>query len=130
MWIGISHRFDTIGFVLIHDRYGVVLTIVAAVGAIAAIAGLLRPRILPVVRLYLRVMIVLFGVQVVIGLVVVATGHAPQQLIHWFYGAATMLTLPLAMVIGMRLGGREERIWLAGGAVVTLLFALRAVATG
>jgi len=130
VWIGISHRFDTIGFVLIHDRYGVVLTIVAAVGAIAAIAGLLRPRILPVVRLYLRVMIVLFGVQVVIGLVVVATGHAPQQLIHWFYGAATMLTLPLAMVIGMRLGGREERIWLAGGAVVTLLFALRAVATG
>jgi hypothetical protein len=130
VWIGISHRFDTIGFVLIHDRYGVVLTVVAAVGAIAAIAGLLRPRILPVVRLYLRVMIVLFGVQVVIGLVVVATGHAPQQLIHWFYGAATMLTLPLAMVIGMRLGGREERIWLAGGAVVTLLFALRAVATG
>ena len=115
---------------LIHDRYGVVLTVVAAVGALAAIAGLLRPRILPIVRLYLRVMIALFGVQVVIGLVLVAAGHAPQQLIHGFYGAATMLTLPLAMLIGTRLGGREERIWLAGGAVMTLLFALRAIATG
>lgn len=129
-WIGISHRFVTIVFVLIHDRYGVVLTVAAAIGAIAAIAGLLQPRILPVVRLYLRVMIALVAVQVVIGLALVATGHAPQQLIHWFYGAATMLTLPLAMLIGTRLGGREQRIWLAGGAVVTLLFALRAIATG
>jgi heme A synthase len=116
--------------VLIHDRYGVVLTVVAAVGALAAIAGLMRPRILPIVRLYLRVMIALFGVQVVIGLLLVATGHAPQQFIHWFYGAATMLTLPLATLIGSRLGGRDERIWLAGGAVMTLLFALRAIATG
>lgn len=127
---GISHRFDTIGFVLIHDRYGVVLTVMAAAGAIAAIAGLLRPRILPVVRLYLRVMVALLGVQVVIGLVLVATGHAPQQVLHWFYGAATMLALPLAMAIGARLSAREERVWVAGGAVMTLLFALRAIATG
>ena len=103
--------------VLIHDRYGFVLTVVAAVGALAAIAGLVRPRILPLVRLYLRVMIALVGVQVAIGLVLVATGDRPQQLIHWFYGAATLLTLPLAMLIGKRLGGREEQIWLAGGAV-------------
>lgn len=115
---------------LIHDRYGVVLTVAAAIGAIAAMAGLLQPRILPIVRLYLRVMIALVAVQVVIGLALVVTGHAPQQLIHWFYGAATLLTLPLAMVIGKRLGRREERIWLAGGAVMTLLFALRAIATG
>ncbi len=115
---------------LIHDRYGVVLTVVAAVGAIAAIAGLLRPRILPIVRVYLRVMVALFGVQVVIGLVLVATGHAPQQLLHWLYGAATVLALPLAMLIGARLSAREERVWLAGGAVMTLLFALRAIATG
>jgi hypothetical protein len=79
---------------------------------------------------YLRVQIALVGVQVVIGLVLVATGDRPQQLLHWFYGAATLLSLPLAMVIGKRLGGREEQIWLAGGAVMTLLFALRALATG
>lgn len=115
---------------LIHDRYGVVLTVAAAVGAIAAIAGLLQPRILPIVRVYLRVMIALVAVQVAIGVVIVATGHAPHQILHWFYGAATLLTLPLAILIGKRLGGREERIWFAGGAVMTLLFALRAIATG
>src|ERR1017187_9188265 len=44
----------TIAGVLIHDRYGLVLTSVAALGAIAAIVSLFRPRILPAVRLYLR----------------------------------------------------------------------------
>jgi hypothetical protein len=116
--------------VLIHDRYGVVLTVVAAVGAVAAIVGLFRPRILLVVRLYLRVVIALVALQVAIGLVLVATGDRPQQLIHWFYGVATLITLPVAMLVGKRLGGREEQIWLAGGAVMTLLFALRAIATG
>jgi hypothetical protein len=103
---------------------------VAAVGAVAAIVGLFRPRILLVVRLYLRVVIALVALQVAIGLVLVATGDRPQQLIHWFYGVATLITLPVAMLVGKRLGGREEQIWLAGGAVMTLLFALRAIATG
>jgi hypothetical protein len=116
--------------VLIHDRYGVVLTIVAGVGAVAAIASLFRPGMLPLVRLYLRATIAIVAVQVAIGLVLVATGHAPQQFLHWLYGAATLLTLPVAMLIGKRLGGREEQIWLAGGAVLTVLFALRALATG
>jgi hypothetical protein len=118
------------GRVFIHDRYGLVLIFVAAVGALAAIVGLLRPRVLPAVRLYLRVQIALVAAQVVVGLVLVATGERPHQLIHWFYGAATLLTLPLAMLVGKRLGGREEQFWLAGGAVMTLLFALRALATG
>jgi hypothetical protein len=116
--------------VLLHDRYGVVLTIVAAVGAVAAIASLFRPRMLPLVRLYLRATIAIVAIQVVIGVVLVATGHAPDQVLHWLYGAATLLTLPIAMLIGRRLGGREEQVWLAGGAVLTVLFALRAVATG
>jgi heme A synthase len=116
--------------VLIHDRYGLVLTVVIAIGGVAAIVGVLRAGTMPWVRLYLRAVIALVVVQVAIGIVLVATGDRPQQLIHWFYGAATLLTLPLAMLIGKRLGGREERIWLAGGAVMTLLFALRAIATG
>jgi heme A synthase len=116
--------------VLIHDRYGFVLTVLALLGAVAAIAGLLRPGLLPLIRRYLQVMIALVAVQVAIGLVLVATGDQPQQLIHWFYGAATLVTLPIAMLIGKRLGGREEQIWLAGGAVMTVLFALRALATG
>jgi heme A synthase len=126
----VSHLPYTIGRVLVHDRYGFVLTVVAAVGACATIVSLFRPRMLPVLRLYLRVTIALVAVQVAIGLVLVATGQRPHQLLHWLYGATMLLTLPVAMSIGKRLGAREQQIWLAGGAVLTVLFALRAMATG
>jgi undecaprenyl pyrophosphate phosphatase UppP len=116
--------------VLIHDRYGLVLTVVAALGAIAAIVSLFRPRLLPAVRLYLRLTVAVVAVQVVIGLVLVATGDRPAQILHWLYGAATLLTLPLAMWIGGKLGGREQHVWLVGGAVLSVLFAFRALATG
>jgi undecaprenyl pyrophosphate phosphatase UppP len=116
--------------VLIHDRYGFVLTVVAALGAIAAIVSLFRPRLLPAVRLYLRLTVAVVAVQVVIGLVLVATGDRPAQILHWLYGAATLLTLPLAMWVGGKLGGREQHVWLVGGAVLTVLFAFRALGTG
>jgi hypothetical protein len=114
----------------VHDRYGLVLMIAAAGGALAAIASLFRPQILPIVRIFLRGMVAAVAVQVILGIVIFATGARPQQLLHSFYGAATLAALPLAMFIGKRLGGREEHVWLVGGAVLTLLFAFRAMATG
>src|SRR4029077_12441600 len=114
----VSQRPDTIAAVLIHDRYGLVLTILAAVGAFATIVSLIRPRLLPLVRLYLRATIVLAAVQVAIGIVLVATGEHPHQFLHWLYGAATLLTLPIAMTVGSRLGVRERQFWLAGGAAL------------
>jgi hypothetical protein len=115
---------------LLHDRYGLVLTIVAAVGAIAAIGSLVRPKLLPVVRVYLRVSVAVIAVQVLIGVVLVATGSRPSQILHWLYGAATLITLPLAVWLGGKLGRREQHIWLVGGAILTVLFAFRAMATG
>ena len=126
----ISQRVGYDTRVLIHDRYGFVLTVVSALGAVAAMLSLLRPRILPLVRLYLRVTIAVIAIQVVIGLVLVASGERPHELLHWLYGAATLATLPIAFAIGKRLGGRDEQVWLAGGAVLTVLFAVRALATG
>jgi hypothetical protein len=34
------------------------------------------------------------------------------------------------MWVGGKLGGREQHLWLVGGAVLTVLFAFRALATG
>lgn len=74
--------YDT--HVAIHDLYGLVLTFVAGVGAVAAIVSIMQPWVLPAVRMYLRVTTALVAAQVVIGLILVATGHRPAQLIHWF----------------------------------------------
>ncbi len=58
------------------------------------------------------------------------TGSRPSQLIHWFYGGATLVALPLCAWIGARRPENQERLWLVGGAVATLLFAVRALTTG
>ena len=115
---------------LIHDRFGIIVAIVAAAGAIGAVVALLRPHLMPAMRVYLRLTAGIAAVQVIIGIVLVATGSRPSQGIHWFYGAATLVSLPIAMWIGGRLGAREEPLWIVGGAVATVLFALRAIGTG
>src|ERR1700680_1161573 len=112
---------------VIHQRLGYIFVAVAAAGSAWALLTLLRPAMLPALRIYLRLTVAAVAVQVVVGLVLVITGQRPQPL-HWFYGAVTLLALPLALAVGGRVG-RDERIWLTGGAVVTVLFALRAIAT-
>jgi len=116
--------------VQVHDAFGLAVLVLAAAGAVLAILGLLRPRFMPAVRIYLRVIVAVVAIQVVIGLVLVVTGSRPHEVLHWLYGAATLVSIPIAVVVGRRLGGRDEQIWLAGGAVLTVLFALRAIATG
>ena len=115
----------------LHDRFGIAVLLVAVVAAVAAVlVSFVTPRYARLVKRLLRFMPLVVGVQVVLGLVLVATGSRPAQLLHWFYGAAVLLTMPLALSIGGRLGPSEERYWVAGGAVITVLFALRAIATG
>lgn len=115
---------------IIHDRFGVVVTLIAAVGALLAVLSLLRPRLLPAIRVYLQLTAATAGVQVIIGIVLVIAGQRPSQLLHWFYGAATLLAIPIAMYIGRSRTQREEALWVVGGAVAALLFAFRAIATG
>ena len=115
---------------LVHRVVAIGVIVVAACGSVAAVIGIFRPHLLAAVRLCLRITIAAIAWEAVIGIVLVATGSRPQQLLHWVYGAATLCTLPIAMAVGRRLGGRDERVWLAGGAVLTFLFTLRALATG
>jgi hypothetical protein len=111
-----------------HGEAGLIVTIVIASSVLVAIFGLRGSQMLPVVRMYARLTVAAVAVQVIIGIVLVITGHRPP-LLHWFYGAATLLALPLAMSIGSR-RERREQLWLVGGAVAALLFALRAMTTG
>ena len=114
---------------IVHDRLGVAVLIVAAAGALLALISIWRTELLPAVRVYLRLSIAMVGVQVVVGLVLVATGSRPQ-LLHWVYGAATLAAMPVVMLGGTGRGEREEHFWLVGGAVATVLLAFRAVTTG
>jgi len=114
---------------VVHDRLGVIVLVLAGVGAGLALLSMWRPRLLPSLRVYLPLTAAAVGVQVVIGLVLVATGQRPA-LLHWVYGAATLAAMPLALLASRRLSDREEHLWIVGGAVATALLAFRAVATG
>lgn len=115
---------------IIHDWVGIAIAVGAAAGAIVGLVGLFLPQAVPAFRLYTRIAAAAVGLQVLIGLVLVATGHRPHDVLHWFYGAATLLALPLSRWMGGPLKDRDKRLWLVGGAVATFLFALRAVMTG
>ncbi len=106
-----------------------VVLVLAAAGALLALGSMWRPHLLPPLRVYLLLLFAAAVAQAGIGLILVATGQRPQ-LLHWVYGAATLAALPVALVIGSRVGDREEHLWIAGGAVATALLAFRAVATG
>jgi hypothetical protein len=115
---------------VIHDWFGIAIVVGAGAGAMVAVAGIFRSQVDVVLRAYVRIAAAAAGIQVLIGLTLVATGHRPHDLLHWFYGAATLLALPFARWMGGPLKQRDKRLWLAGGAVATFLFALRAVMTG
>lgn len=115
---------------VVHDWFGLAIVIGSTVGAIVAVVSLFRPQIVPAFQVYTRIAAAAIGLQVLIGLVLVATGHRPHDALHWFYGAATLLALPLSRWMGGPLKERDKRLWRIGGAVATLLFAVRAVTTG
>jgi hypothetical protein len=112
---------------VIHQRFAYVVLAVATVGAAWAVLTFFRPAMLPALRIYLRLTVAAVTAQVIVGVLLVIGGERPQPL-HWFYGAATLVSLPMSLAIGGS-GGRDKRIWLIGGAMVTVLFALRAITT-
>jgi hypothetical protein len=116
--------------VTVHARLGVAVVIVAGVGALLVLIARGRPDMVPTVRVFVRLCGVVAAVQAVIGLVLLAIGDRPAEGIHLFYGAATVVPIPLAEVYARRFPARDETMLLLYGAVATVLFGLRAATTG
>jgi type IV secretory pathway VirB3-like protein len=115
---------------VVHDWFGLAIVVGATLGAIVAVASLFRPQIVPALHIYTRIAVAAIGLQMLIGLILVATGHRPHDALHWLYGAATLLALPLSRWMGAPLKDRDKRLWLTAGAVATVLLALRSAMTG
>ncbi len=114
----------------LHARVGVAVVIVAAAGALLVLVARARPHMVPTVRVFVRLCGALAALQAVIGLVLLAIGERPAEGIHLFYGAATVLPIPLAELYAKRFPARNETMLLLYGAVATALFGLRAATTG
>jgi hypothetical protein len=70
-----------------------------------------------------------------IGAVLLVTGSRPADPLHFVYGPAALIALPIAIWVGAR-GARDgssrvrRDVWTAGGGLVVLGIALRLFATG
>lgn len=99
-------------------------------GTLWAVENAIRRRVHPSLRVYLFLTFATTVVQGVIGLVLFITGDRPAEGLHWFYGPATLLSLPVAWSFAGRDDQRREAFALLGGALAVFLFSLRAIGTG
>ena len=114
----------------LHARLGLAVVAVAAVGAVLVLLARGRRDLVPTVRVFVRLCAVTAVIQAVIGLVLLAVGDRPSQGIHLFYGAATVVPIPLANLYARYSPAQKETMVLLAGVVATALFGLRAATTG
>lgn len=114
----------------VHARLGAVVIAVAVVGALLTLLARSRPGAIPTVRLFVRLCAGAAAVEALIGLGMVFAGQRPAEAIHYFYGAASVISIPAAGALARRRHPRLEMRYLLAGAVATALFGLRAVTTG
>ncbi len=113
-----------------HGRLGYALCAVLLGGLGWAVVALLRHRSSAALRAYLVLCTGAVALEALLGVVLVVSGHRPHSLIHWFYGGAALVSLPIADGLCRRLPAREERVIILSGALAAVLFAFRAVTTG
>ena len=92
--------------------------------------NVLRHRVSPALRAFLRLTFVAIVVQGVVGLLLALTGHRPAESLHWFYGPAVLLSLPVAWSVSTASDERREAMALFAGSLAVFLFSLRAIGTG
>jgi len=114
-----------------HATLAIVVAVAAAATLVAAIA--LRAGSAPargwVDRAILGAL-ALVALDGLLGLTLVALGHAPTDLLHVVYGVAALLVLPVARYAGRTRELRRRALWVAGGSVVLLGILLRLAQTG
>lgn len=114
-----------------HASGALALAIVDALVLVAAIALALGVH---AARLWLDRMVlvalILAGINALAGIALIASGHAPSDLLHVVYGAAALIVLPVARWAGRGADLRRRALWVAAGSVVLAGVLLRLGQTG
>lgn len=114
----------------VHHRLAEAVQLLGVVGAVWAAIFVYRRVPSPGLRVYVRLSAAIITLQAALGIGLAIAGHRPQDNLHFFYGPAVFLSLPVAMFIGSRLDDRGEHLALLGGCVAVILFSIRAIGTG
>jgi hypothetical protein len=114
----------------VHMRLGAALVVVTAVGTAWALVGALRGDVSPVLRAFARLCALALLAQVLLGLLLLATGHRPNDGLHYVYGGVVLLCIPAGIAYAGNSDVRREAWGLCFGLFAAVLLAARAVTTG
>jgi hypothetical protein len=116
--------------VIVHQRLANAVLLLGLVGALWAAANIWQRRVSPALRAYLRLTEGAIVVQALVGIGLFISGRRPAQGLHWFYGPAVLLSLPVAWSLTRGAGERREAWGLLLGSLAVFLFSIRAITTG
>ena len=122
--------FASIDWITVHQKFGFVIVVAAVIGAVVAMISLVTPLVGFVLKLYLRLLLAAVALQVILGGVLYLMGNRPVHALHYLYGAGVAVTLGLTFAVSRRTPWPLSKLPLVIGAIVALVFAILALASG
>jgi hypothetical protein len=120
----------SIDWVALHNKVGLVIVVAAVLGGLLALLSLVTPLLGFVLKLYLRLLLLAVGVQVVLGAGLYVGGHRPVHEVHYLYAAGTAVTLGVTFAVSRRTPWPLSKLPLVAGAIIAVVFAVLALTSG
>jgi hypothetical protein len=120
----------SVDWVLLHNRVGFFIVVAAVLGGLLALLSLVTPLLGFVLKLYLRLLLLAVGVQIVLGAALYIGGHRPVHELHYLYAAGTAVTLGVTFAVSRRTPWPLSKLPLVAGAIIALIFSVLALTSG
>jgi hypothetical protein len=120
----------SIDWVTLHQKLGFVLVVAAVVGALIALVSLVTPLVGLVLKIYLRLLLLVVGVQIILGAALYLMGNRPVHELHYLYGAGMAVTLGVTFAVSRRTPWPMSKLPLLIGAIVAVVFSVLALTSG
>jgi hypothetical protein len=113
-----------------HQKLAVVIVLVSLGGALWSGYSAYHARLSGRLIFLTSTAVVAIAAQALLGIILGVTGSRPADPLHFVFGPATLLVLPISQRAGRGREPRRAALILAIGWFITLVLSLRAVGTG
>jgi predicted tellurium resistance membrane protein TerC len=120
----------SIDWVTLHNKVGFFIVVAAVAGGVLGLLSLVTPFVGTLLKLYLRLLLLVVGLQVLLGAALYIGGHRPVHELHYLYAAGTAVTLGITFAVSRRTPWPLSKLPLVAGAIVAAAFAVLALTSG
>lgn len=113
-----------------HQKLAVAVVLLALLGTLWSGYFAYKGRATRQLRAAGLMMVAVLAAQAVLGIVLALQGVRPHDSLHFVWGPAAIVALPLALGLGRGRAPRTEAVIATAGWLLTLALSLRAVGTG